>query len=65
MMVFLELRQIVSFYGMERSLSLGMKLLFKRYGYRFQGCLVNHCDIMGQFEDVNLWVKPSSQPIPI
>lgn len=45
-------------YSMARSLSYGMNLAFRRLGYVYQGRLINHCHIMGRFEDVNLWVKP-------
>ncbi|HEX6971411.1 MAG TPA: putative beta-lysine N-acetyltransferase [Limnochordia bacterium] len=44
-------------YGMARALSQGMNLAFRRLGYAYQGRLINHCHIMGRFEDVNLWVK--------
>ena len=44
-------------YTMARSRSFGMNNVFYRLGYEFQGRLVNNCDIFGDFEDMNIWVK--------
>ncbi len=44
-------------YSMARSRSFGMNKVFRRLGYRYSGRLINHCNIMGRLEDMNLWVK--------
>ncbi len=50
-------RSVGCLYSMARSTSYGMNLVFHSLGYHYQGRLINHCHIMGQFEDMNLWVK--------
>jgi hypothetical protein len=37
-----------------------MNQVFYQLGYEYTGRLVNSCDIQGQMEDMNLWVKPLS-----
>lgn len=44
-------------YSMARSASYGMNLVFHTLGYHYQRRLIKHCHIMGQLEDMNLWVK--------
>ncbi|MEW6226983.1 MAG: putative beta-lysine N-acetyltransferase [Bacillota bacterium] len=50
-------RSIGCLYSIARSTSYGMNLVFHSLGYHYQGRLINHCHIMGQLEDMNLWVK--------
>lgn len=45
-------------YTLARAQSYGMNKAFFRLGYEFSGRLINNCDIFGQFEDMNIWVKP-------
>ncbi|PKM82735.1 MAG: putative beta-lysine N-acetyltransferase [Firmicutes bacterium HGW-Firmicutes-14] len=52
---------IRTFYSLSRARSYGINLVFHRLGYVFSGRLINNCDIMGQFEDMNLWVKPAEE----
>lgn len=58
----LQHRSVGCLYSMARSTSYGMNRVFHRLGYRYQGRLINHCHIMGQFEDMNLWVKSTIPP---
>ena len=44
-------------YSLSRALSHGINLVFHRHGYTFGGRLINNCNIMGKYEDMNLWVK--------
>lgn len=44
-------------YTMARSRSYGMNKVFYSLGYEFSGRLINNCDIYGDFEDMNIWVK--------
>jgi putative beta-lysine N-acetyltransferase len=44
-------------YTMARSRSYGMNNVFYRLGYEFMGRLINNCDIYGDYEDMNIWVK--------
>lgn len=46
-------------FSLARSLSLGMNLVLHRAGYRFRGRMLNNCHIMGDYECMNLWVKPT------
>lgn len=54
----LRQRQIITGYTLARAPSVGMNRVFYRLGYEFTGRLINNCDIYGQFEDMNIWVKP-------
>jgi beta-lysine N6-acetyltransferase len=44
-------------YTMARSRSYGMNNVFYRLGYEFMGRLINNCDIYGDYEDMNIWVR--------
>jgi len=48
---------IMTAYTLARAQSYGMNCAFYRLGYEFSGRLINNCDIFGQFEDMNIWVK--------
>ncbi len=48
---------ILTAYTLARGMSVGMNRSFFKLGYEFSGRLVNNCDIFGQFEDMNIWVK--------
>lgn len=48
-------------YTMARAPSYGMNAAFHSLGYEFNGRMVNNCDIFGDFEDMNLWVKSLRQ----
>ncbi|MGI6034550.1 MAG: putative beta-lysine N-acetyltransferase [Limnochordia bacterium] len=52
-----ELGDYQTIYGLARSQSFGMNLLFRRFGYRYRGRLINQCNISGNFQDLNLWVR--------
>lgn len=53
----LQEKNIITAYTLARAMSLGMNRVFFRLGYEFSGRLINNCDIFGQFEDMNIWVK--------
>ncbi|MBA2661003.1 MAG: putative beta-lysine N-acetyltransferase [Bradymonadaceae bacterium] len=57
-------RNFVAAYTLARATSFGMNLVFYRLGHEFCGRLINNCDIYGQFEDMNIWVKHLHQPLP-
>jgi putative beta-lysine N-acetyltransferase len=46
-----------SLYTLARAQSYGMNRVFHKLGYRYQGRLINNCDIAGSFEDMNLWIR--------
>jgi putative beta-lysine N-acetyltransferase len=48
---------IMTPYTLARATSVGMNLVFYRLGFEFCGRLINNCDIYGQFEDMNIWVR--------
>lgn len=48
---------IMTAYTLARAMSVGMNRSFFKLGYEFSGRLINNCDIFGQFEDMNIWVK--------
>lgn len=51
---------IQNVYTMARAKSKGMNKVFFRLGYEYSGRLINNCDIFGNFEDMNIWVKKLS-----
>lgn len=53
----LRQRGIMTAYSLARARSIGMNRVFYRLGHEYSGRLVNNCDIYGQFEDMNIWVK--------
>lgn len=50
-------RGLMSGYTFARARSAGMNQVFYRLGYEYTGRMINSCDIAGQMEDMNLWVK--------
>lgn len=53
----LESRGVMTGYSLARAPSVGMNRVFRRLGYEYSGRLINNCDIYGQFEDMNIWVR--------
>ena len=52
---------IMTAYTLARAQSFGMNCAFFRLDYEFSGRLINNCDIFGQYEDMNIWVKRLDQ----
>ena len=50
-------RRIMTGYTLARAQSVGMNRVFFHLDYEYSGRLLNNCDIYGQFEDMNIWVK--------
>lgn len=50
-------KDILTPYTLARARSVGMNRVFYRLGYEYSGRLVNNCDIYGEYEDMNIWVK--------
>ncbi|ABO49278.1 beta-lysine acetyltransferase [Desulforamulus reducens MI-1] len=46
-------------YSLARASSYGINLILHRLGYDSQGTLINNCHIAGDFENMNIWVKPA------
>lgn len=44
-------------FTLARAPSYGMNAAFHSLGYEYNGRMINNCDIYGDFEDMNLWVK--------
>lgn len=61
-------RGIMNGYTLARARSVGMNRVFYRLGYEYSGRLLNNCDIYGQYEDMNIWVKRlgtiAARPLP-
>ena len=51
-------RGLRSLFTLARATSAGMNIAFARLGYDYQGRFINNCHIAGDWEDMNLWVKP-------
>ncbi|PKM86551.1 MAG: putative beta-lysine N-acetyltransferase [Firmicutes bacterium HGW-Firmicutes-12] len=60
-----ELREkrYITLFSLSRALSTGINIVFSKHGYVYSGRQINNCDIMGKFEDMNLWVKKLIYPI--
>jgi putative beta-lysine N-acetyltransferase len=54
-------RGIGCLYSLARASSYGMNMVLHRLGYIYRGTLVNNCHIAGQFEDMNIWVRPREE----
>jgi putative beta-lysine N-acetyltransferase len=44
-------------YSIARAISPGVNIVFSKHGYTYSGRQVNNSNIMGKFEDMNIWVK--------
>jgi beta-lysine N6-acetyltransferase len=53
----LQARGVACRFSLARASSHGMNQVLRRLGYRLRGRMANNCHIMGNFEDMNLWVK--------
>lgn len=53
----LKTRGVMTGFTLARAPSKAMNQVFYRLGYEYSGRLINNCDIYGQFEDMNIWVK--------
>lgn len=57
----LRQRNLITLFSLSRSLSAGINIVLSKHGYEYTGRLINNCDIMGKFEDMNIWVKNISE----
>ncbi len=48
---------MICLFSLARAKSQGMNTVFHRHGYSYGGRLVKNCDIFGNYEDMNIWVK--------
>jgi len=55
-------KKMITLYTLARATSPGMNTAFRKLSYAYCGRLVNNCHICGDFEDMNLWVKPLIDP---
>jgi len=53
----LKKRKISTAYTLSRAKSVSMNRVFFRLGYEYSGRLINNCDILGSYEDMNIGVK--------
>ena len=50
-------RGILCLYSLSRAINPSINYVFKKHNYHFGGRLINNCNICGDFEDMNIWVK--------
>lgn len=50
-------RGLMTLYSLCRSINPGINFVLKKHNYSFRGRLLNNCNICGDFEDMNVWVK--------
>lgn len=55
--ILLQEKKYITLFSLSRSLSTGINIVLGKHGYLYSGRLINNCDIMGKFEDMNIWVK--------
>lgn len=55
----LDLRSMgfITAFSLSRARSHGINFALSKHGYEYAGRQINNCNIMGRFEDMNLWVK--------
>jgi len=53
----LQSRDYITLYTIARARSVGMNIVFAKQNYSYGGRLVNNCNIMGRFENMNIWHK--------
>ena len=44
-------------YSLSRATCTGINFVLSKNNYKFRGRLINNCNIYGNFEDMNIWVK--------
>lgn len=50
-------RNFITLYSLCRAINPGINFVLKKHNYKFRGRLLNNCNICGNFEDMNIWVK--------
>ncbi len=58
----LAAKGFITLFSLSRALSSGINIALSKHGYIYTGRLVNNCNIMGRFEDMNIWVKTGINP---
>lgn len=53
----LKNKKIITLYSLARAINPGINIVLSKNNYEYEGRLINHCSICGQFEDMNIWVK--------
>lgn len=58
---FLELdlkrKKFITVYSLSRAINPTINFVLNKHNYKFRGRLINNCNIYGNFEDMNIWVK--------
>ena len=47
----------ICLYSLSRAINPSINFAFSKYNYNFAGRLINNCNICGDFENMNIWVK--------
>ncbi|AOR23388.1 putative beta-lysine N-acetyltransferase [Clostridium taeniosporum] len=47
----------IALYSLARAINPGINFVLSKHNYKFRGKLINNCNICGNFEDMNVWVK--------
>lgn len=58
----LQKKGFMTVYSLSRAISTGVNMVFRKLGYEYNGRLINHCDICGKYEDLNVWSKRLKRP---
>ncbi|MBW6410731.1 putative beta-lysine N-acetyltransferase [Clostridium weizhouense] len=53
----LKSKGFIALYSLARSINPGINFVLSKHNYKFRGKLINNCNICGNFEDMNVWVK--------
>lgn len=50
-------RKFKTLYSLCRAINPGINFALKKHNYTFRGRLIKNCNICGNFEDMNIWIK--------
>ncbi len=47
----------ITVFSLSRAINTGINMVLRKLGYRYNGRLINNCNICGRYEDMNIWSK--------
>lgn len=53
----LRKRDFITLYSLSRAINPSINFVLSKHNYEFSGRMVKNCNICGDFEDMNIWVK--------
>ena len=53
----LKNKNFITLYSLSRAINPGINMVLSKHNYQYKGRLINNCNICGEFEDMNIWIK--------